>query len=211
VEIFALLDRVHGGVTAKTLERSLAQDPDFFCQVIRAVFRSDKEDRKTDIDDATKKIAQNGYRLLHEWAIPPGTNATDDWDPNAFREWLSSVKRTTTETGHFAVAMSQVGNVLTYAPADPSGLWIHKIAAEALNAKDAAEMRAGFTIKLFNRRGAHGFTHGHEEKEIARSLRNKADAVEKETYHRLANSLRELAKSYEQDAEREAARDALAE
>ena len=103
--------------------------------------------------------------------------------------------------------MSQVGHVLTYAPTDPSGLWIHKAVAEALNAKDASEMRSGFTIKLFNRRGIHGFTHGREEKEIAKDLRDKADAVEKETYHRLANALRDLAKSYEQDAEREALRD----
>lgn len=102
--------------------------------------------------------------------------------------------------------MSQVGQVLPYVPADPNGLWIHTAVAEALNEKDAAKMRAGFTIELFNMRGVHGFTHGGEENKIAAGLRAKADAVENATYHRFASALRDLAKQYEADAEREAAR-----
>jgi cold shock CspA family protein len=101
--------------------------------------------------------------------------------------------------------MSQVGQVLTYVPADPSGLWIHKTVAASLDRKDAEQMRSGFTMKLFNRRGGFGFTAGREEMKIAEGYRRKAEAVENSGFPRLAGSLRELAKSYEQDAERDAA------
>jgi hypothetical protein len=107
--------------------------------------------------------------------------------------------------------MSQVGQVLTYVPGDPSGLWIHKAVAGSLDGKSAEQMRSGFTIKLFNRRGTYGFTAGREERKIAAGYRKKADAVENAGYSRLAASLRDLAKSYEQEAERDAARGAIDE
>lgn len=205
-----LLDRLYGGVAPKTLEGRLARDPSFFCEVIAAVFRSDKVERSaTEASEAKKRIAVNGYRLLHDWRTPPGMPETGSWDENAFRDWLMIVKRSTTESGHYDVAMSQIGQVLPYAPADPKNLWIHHAVANALNAKDAERMRSGFVIKLFNMRGVHGFSHGAEERQIANDLRQKAEAVEKATYHRFATALRDLAQSYERDAEREAARSPL--
>jgi len=100
-----------------------------------------------------------------------------------------------------------VGHVLIHTPPDPDGLWIHRSAAAALNAKGADDMREGFRVELFNSRGVHGFTAGREERELAKKYRKQADEVETQGYHRLANTLRELASSYERDAEREASRD----
>jgi hypothetical protein len=79
--------------------------------------------------------------------------------------------------------------------------------AEALNAKDAAEMRSGFTCKLMNMRGVHGFSAGKEEREIAAGYRKKAEELEQRGYSRFATAMRELAEHYERDAKREAARD----
>ena len=204
-----LLDRRFGGVSPKSLETRLASDPEFFCETIRTIFRSKNEERsKTEPSEEKKKIAQNAYRLLHEWSTPPGTTS-GNWDSEAFQEWLKSVKKSTRESGHYEVAMSQVGQVLPYVPSDPSGLWIHEAAAKALNANDAADMRSGFTTKLFNMRGTHGFTHGREEREIAKGYRDKAEAVEKATYYRLATALRDLARWYKGEAERDAARNPL--
>ena len=102
--------------------------------------------------------------------------------------------------------MSQLGQVLPYAPLDPDGLWIHRAVAEVLNARDGEQLRSGFTCELFNMRGTHGFTGGQEEREIAARYREKADAAESGGFHRLATSLRELAVSYQRDAERESKR-----
>jgi hypothetical protein len=162
-----LLDKSYGGVGAKTLEGRLARDPEFFCEVIRLVFRSDKDERKAEIDENKKTLAEQGYRLLREWTTPPGMLADGTWNSDAFSKWLTTVKASTKESGHYGVAMSQVGQVLPYVPADPGGLWIDKTVAEALNEKNADELRSGFTIELFNMRGTHGFTHGAEERKIA--------------------------------------------
>ena len=128
------------------------------------------------------------------------------FDPDAFRQWLEEVVRITAETGHGEVAQTQVGQILTYAPPDPDGLWIHRVVAAALNERNAKEIRSGFTTELFNQRGAYWFSAGEEERKLAQLNREKAEALEKESYSRFATALRKVADIYEQDAERESKR-----
>ena len=126
---------------------------------------------------------------------------------NAFKAWLGEARRITEETGHGEVAQIQIGHVLTHAPSEPNGLWIHEAVAEALNGKDTGPMRSGFTTELFNQRAAHFFTAGEEELELAQKNRDKANALEAEGFSRFATAMSEFAHGYEQDAEREANRD----
>lgn len=175
---------------------------------IRSVFRSDKDDRKgAEPTEQQRNIATNAYRLLHEWQTAPGVNDDNSFDTAAFSHWLKEVKKSSAESGHLRIAMNYVGQVLPHVPPDADGLWIHHSVAEALNAKDAAEMRSGFTCKLMNMRGVHGFSAGKEEREIAAGYRKKAEALEQHSYSRFATAMRELAEDYEREAEREAARD----
>lgn len=205
-----LLDRYSGG-SPKTLTQRLSQDPDFFCTLIRTVFKSEakKETTGKEPTQKEKESAENAYRLLFDWHRPPGVLKGGGFDEAAFAQWLAAVKDSTEKSGHLDVAMSQVGQVLAYSPPDPDGLWIHKAVAAALNQKDADYIRSGFKCELFNMRGTHGFTGGKQEKEIASQYRERADAVEAAGFHRLAISLREVALSYEHDAERDEKRGPL--
>lgn len=200
-----ILDR-HHGASPRLLEQRLADDPAFFCEVIRTVFPSKKEEHH--VEEATeqqKNIAKNAYRLLSEWRTPPGSRKDGTFNGDALTAWLEDVKATCIESGHLEVALSRVGHVLVYSPPDPDGLWIHHSAANALNAKDASDMRDGFRTELS--RGVHSWTAGREELVLAQKYRKQADEVEARGYHRLAGSLRELAASYEHDAERQASKD----
>jgi hypothetical protein len=203
-----LLDRHHGAFP-KLLERGLADDPVFFCEVIRIVFRSTKEERP--VEEPTEQqenIATNAYRLLSEWRTPPGSQTEGAYDGDALTAWLEAVKATCAESGHLEIALSMVGHVLIHTPPDPDGLWLHHAAATALNARDTGDMRDGFRTALLNSRGAHWVDpEGREEREFATKYRDQAEQLESHGYHRLADSLRELAASYERDAERLASRD----
>ena len=202
-----LLDR-HSEASPKYIEGRLANEPAFFCEVIRLIFRSKKDKQKSDAtSEKDKDVALNAYRLLNEWQTPPGTLDDGGYDGSALTKWLEAVKKKCSETGHLEVAMIHVGHVLVYAPPDPDGLWICRFAAAALNSKDAGDMRDGFRTELFNSRGVHGFSAGAEEMTLAEQYRTKADAVEAAGFHRLASALKELASSYERDAESESNRD----
>ena len=99
--------------------------------------------------------------------------------PMRSKTWLKEMKETCEKTGHLEVAMSQLGQVLIYAPPDPDGLWIHKTVAEALNAKDSEEMRRDFSTGVFNSRGVVRVDpSGKPEDELAAKYKAKADEVE---------------------------------
>jgi hypothetical protein len=194
----------HHGASPKLLENRLATDPDFFCEVIRLVYRSRKKPKPEKAPtEKEKNIATNAYRLLREWHTPPGMQADGGFSKEDFIQWLESVKETCTESGHIEVALTHVGNVLIHCPPDPDGLWINRAAAEALNARDAEIMRNGFNLAIFNSRGVHTVDpSGKPELALAEKYKKQAEDVESAGYQRLASTLRELAKSYTNEARR---------
>ena len=194
--LLPLLDRTNGA-SPKFLEQRLADEPSFFCDVIRIIFCSSKAD-----GDSTPKTAQdpgiatNAYRLLSEWQTPPGSRKDDSFDGAALKDWVEQVKASCEESGHLVIALKHIGHVLRYSPPDPDGLWIHHSAAQVLNAKDASEIRKGFEIELFNSRGVHAVDpQGGPERELAKLYRKQAEEVELRGYPRLAATLKEIAAS----------------
>ena len=203
------LDQFSPG-SPSTLEQRLASDSAFFAEVVRLVYRSTKDNQDDDQpDEHRENLVQNAYRLLTDWHWYPGKLADGSFDVNAFKTWLEEARRITEETGHRDVAQIQIGQVLTYAPSDPNGLWIHEGVAEALNGRDTEEMRSGFTTARFNQRDVHTFTAGKEERELAQQYRTEAEALEAKEFSRFATAMRELANQYERDANREANRRSL--
>ena len=192
-----LLDGYHGA-SPKLLEQRLADDPAFFCEAIRLVFRSKKGEQQVEQQmQQQANIATKAYRLLHGWKTLPGKQKDGSFDGDRLASWLETVKAVCTESGHLEVALDTIGQVLIYAPPDPDGLWIHHSAATVLNAKDAEKMRSGYVTGLYNSRGVHTVDPtGQAERDIAAIYKMKADEVESHGYHRLADALKELAASY---------------
>lgn len=198
-----LLDRDRGAVP-QLLESRLANDPEFFCEVIRLIYRSKKEDQPMrEPTEESTAIATNAWRLLHEWKIPPGVQKDGTFSEERFTEWLQRVQDVCTESGHLEVALVTIGEVLIHASPDPDGLWIHRTVAAALNGREADEMRSGFRTGTYNSRGVHFVDPtGRPERELAEQFRSKAEAVENAGFARFAVTLKGLADSYDREAER---------
>jgi len=199
-----LLERDHRGASPKTLENRLASNPGFFCEVIQFVYRSKKEPKtEKKYSEQEKTIAKHAYQLLHEWRTPPGTQPAGGFSKEHLFDWLASVKGLCMESGHLEVALQHVGNVLIHCPPDPDGFWINRGAAEALNGKDAEEIRHGFAIAIFNSRGVHTVDpSGKPEMELSAKYKRQADDAENAGYQRLAIAMRGLADSYANEAKR---------
>ena len=197
-----LLDR-HSGATPKFLERKLASDPEFFCEIIQRIYRSAKENQPAkDLSEQSQEIATNAWRLLNDWKIPPGLMEDGIFKPEKFNRWLDEVTTICMESGHLDVALRSIGSVLVHAPDDPDGLWIHKTIAEALNNPDTDYMRNGYRVGIYNSRGVHWVDPtGRPERELADQFREKAGQVENAGFHRLAQTLRSLGDGYRKEAE----------
>ncbi len=201
-----LLDEFSAG-SPVTLEKRLATAPAFFAEVIALVYRSDKEhDSGVEPGEQTKKLADHAYSLLNVWKTCPGKLPDGSFDSDVFQRWYEEVTDITKDSGHSEVAQLEMGNVLTFAPPDPCGLWIHKVAAAALNGRNAEKMRSGFTSKLINRRGAYWGTGGKGERELAEKYNQQADELDLNGFPRFGADIRDLAKLYERRAEYESKR-----
>ena len=186
----------------KLLGNLLANDPEFFCDVIQLLYRSEKTDADTDKPSKQlEALADNAWQLLHEWRLPPGTTDDGNFDGDKLKIWLRRVKEISTESGHLEVALIHAGKVLIHCPEDADGLWINRTAAEVLNSPDAEIMRESYETAWFNSRGPY-YTDptGKQERELANKFQQKADDVENAGFRRLAVNLRRLAKRYDQDA-----------
>ncbi|ELA7286597.1 hypothetical protein Q9885_001694 [Vibrio parahaemolyticus] len=194
----------HRGATPQYLDSRLANDPEFFCEVIRLIYRSKNEEQsQRESNDASKAIARNAWKLLYEWKTPPGTQKDGIFKKECFTEWLQKVKEACTESGHLDIALITIGEVLIYTPPDPEGLWINSEVAAALNSRDAENMRDGYRTGMYNSRGAHWVDpSGAPEIELAKQFRSKAEEVENAGFQRFAITLRDLADGYDQEAER---------
>ncbi len=190
-----------------TLNRKLSNNPDFFCEIIRLVYRSTYEDEnqqnEQDVDEHRRNLARNGDRLLEGWNVPPGLDSEGNFSKKQFKSWLKNVIKKCGETGHLEMALHNIGEVLFHTPADKDGFWINKTVAESLNNKNYSEMRSGYSVKVFNSRGVYSVDlTGKPEKDLATEWLGKAELVENEGFTRFATTLREVANSYTRDAER---------
>ncbi|MBN1235998.1 MAG: hypothetical protein JW999_08110 [Methanotrichaceae archaeon] len=206
---FAFLPLLDGhlGASPKLLEQRLADDPEFFCEIIRAVFRSNKEDSQVEEPTEKKKnIASLAYSLLHNWRTPPGSQKDGTYNGEAMEYWLGRVKEICRESEHLDIGLSTAGQVFIHIPSDPDGFWMHHSAAKVLNAKENKRIRDGYLIARINSRGGYFSTAGENERKLAAEYRERAEEAEAHGYHRLAATMRELSAIYQRDAEREETR-----
>jgi hypothetical protein len=199
-----LLDRFNRDASPKTLENQLASNPSFFCEVIQHIYRSRKETKtEREPSEQEKIIATNAYRLLHDWRTPPGMQSNCKFSKERLFDWLKSVKELCKESGHLDVALHHIGNVLIYCPPDADGFWINRGAAEALNARDAEEIREGYITAIINSRGAHWVDpSGKPEIEFSTKYKKQAEDSENSGYQRLAVTMRYLSDFYVKEAQR---------
>jgi hypothetical protein len=109
----------------------------------------------TSDSEVASAIAENAYRLLRGWRVPPGMEFDGEFDGAALSAWIDAIRREAAASGHLEIAMTMAGQVLTHVPPDPDGLWIYRAAAAVLNARDADDLRDGLRTQTLNARGVH--------------------------------------------------------
>jgi len=197
----SLLDR-HSDGSPITLENRLASDPQFFCELVQMIYRAEGVEPE-ELSEQRRNIATNAYRLLSQWRVVPGALAGGELKPEEFTKWLTAMEETVKASGHYDVALIQLGGVLVNSPEGPDGLWIHPVIAEAMNSKERSSLRDGYSTGIYNSRGAHTVDpEAKPERALAEKYRQRASEVENAGYQRLATTLRGVADSYDRDAER---------
>ncbi|GAA6167830.1 hypothetical protein [Sessilibacter corallicola] len=185
----------------QVLEKKLANEPSFFCEIIRYAYRSKFQKEKNEPSESEQNIAKNSRYLLDEWTKVPGVDAEGKFDADAFNNWFNLVQTECEESGHLEIAYQIVGRVLIFSPSNDEN-WILPELAEVLNGRELEGVRIGYRIAIRNSRGGHWVDpEGKPELELAQKYRTKSDEIELLGFHRFGRTLRELADGYQAEAE----------
>lgn len=203
-EYIPWLDHYYKDTSPVTLETQLGADPSFFCEVIRLLYCSENDKRaQRQLGEEDSARASFAWHLLHNWRMSPGSQPDGTFSFDDFSRWLGQVKKACNKSGHLEVALIHVGQVLFYCPEDSDGTWINRQVARVLNGEDAKPMRRGFSMEVINSRGAHWVDPtGAPERELAEKYREKAEIIERDGLRRFSETLREVARKYEREAQR---------
>lgn len=196
--------RFNNEVSPVALNSALAEDPEFFHQIIKQV--NDLRKGFEAESQADIELSKKAYSLLSQWKKMPGV-ANNVLDYDNFEKWYNGVLESFCESDLLPFAKEHIGNILVNTPPDPSGLWIDERIVALLDKEENEDIRRGYYLAVFNSRGAHFVDFsGKEDFELSKRYSEKADDVENKGYINFAETLRGLAYNYEKEA-RSAIRD----
>ena len=187
-------------IVPESLEKRLANDPDFFRDLIRIRYGPKSDDESS---ERRRTLARDIDYLLYRWRIPPGTREDGSFSGENFSLWFDAAKNAFASMELAEMALLRLGRILVNCPPDPDGLWIDRAVAEALNSEDAQALRDGLKSGFRSSRGA-GFLDpsGKPEKNLAEKYGQMAEDAENAGYQRLAADIREISDYYDGDSER---------
>lgn len=194
----------HGIGQPRALTYRIANDADFFCDLIK-IYNSDPHDTKH--QELNEAIRYRLFKILslsfNDFRVMPGIDQCGTFREEIFLAWIHKVEEICKASGHLGVAQSVIGRYLINSPEDKSGLWINKTVAKILDRNNSVSMRSGYNTGIRNARGIHEVDEtGEAEASLRDKWRDRADKVESLGFLNLAVSLRELAETYERERNR---------
>ena len=203
-----MLDRNERGIP--NLEKTLADSPGFFVQVLALVFkRSDngQDPPEWRIDDPGRRASLQGaaFQLLQDIKRIPGTDADGKIDVRALNRWVTDARRLCSEHGRAAIGDEEIGQLLSRAPSGEDGSWPCQPVCDVLETIASPKIASGFEIGVYNARGVHSRSldeGGEQERNLSAKYRAWAQRLVFD-YPHVAGILDRIAKGYARDAERE--------
>jgi transcriptional regulator with XRE-family HTH domain len=190
----------HSERPAKTLHRFMSSRPEFFVEVLSAVFRASSKEASSEYFPAPqeKAVASQAWRLLESWSQLPG-DSNGDIDARILLDWVNEAHRLAVKAERGGIGDEYIGKVLTHSPAGADGTWPHPAVRDVIEVMRNSKLETGILIGVHNNRGATSrrmLDGGQQERDLSASYNRWAEATKLE-YPRTSAMLREIARSYE--------------
>jgi hypothetical protein len=188
---------------AKLLNKALANDPAFFIDILKLMYRGEGEDQ-TPVTSETRGLAERAYRLLHEWKVLPGT-FSDGLDQASLMAWVRQARTLAAQARRGGVCDYHIGKLFSRSPIGTDGLWPHEAVRDVIEEVSSEGIEGGIGTGVYNSRGVVSRAIGEGgilERELVAKYRGYAFAMA-QSWPRTARVLRSIADDYEFDSQRE--------
>lgn len=181
------------------LYRRMTEDPGAFLLIVSVAYNLGlAEEKSLKISDDVR-IAFI-FQILYNWKIAPGYDSDGNFDEQIFSKWIEGARSEIEDERSLGHIDREIGHVLFYSKPEDN-FFLPEAVAEFLENNEVA--LSGYQSEIFNSRGV--FTvdpTGAPEDELADRYEQKAAEAEAMGYLNIAVSMRSMARSYRDEAER---------
>jgi hypothetical protein len=192
----------------KQLFKELASNAGFFVDVVSIIyFPDDYENEKGYSEEelsARYKKLDNARRLLESWREIPGVEQDGRIDKEKLTNWVCAVRTKAHECKLTYGVDSEVGKLLACYPRN-SEMWPPDEICEVIDTLDSDTITSHFETEIFNSRGVSvrsPYEGGAQERRLSAYFEKMAKQIAVK-WPVTSAALRNLAKSYANDAKRE--------
>ena len=186
----------------RVLQNALSSSPQFFVELLCALYRPTKEngiEEPVPADpERARAIARQAHDLFHAWRRLPGTTDDNVLDAGALEK---EARKLSAEVGRGQVGDLQIGQMLAAAPRDPDGIWPAIPVRDVIEITRSRDLERGIIAGIHNSRGPtwRSMTDdGAQERELAKDYRKCSEETALE-WPRTSAMLEQIAKSYEHE------------
>jgi len=194
-----------GNQGVRSLYNAVMSDPELFTELLCLLYKPAHADAAEPLSENMQAAATSAWRLLHNCRRQPGTLPDGEIDHKAFVRFIDEARALALDADRLEVCDSRLGQILAHSPRDAVGIWPFEPARDVLDRPELEEMRRGFQVGIFNKRGvtSRGYTEGGtQERDLAVTYRSHAQALHG-SHPNVAEALEQIAKQYERDGARE--------
>ncbi len=189
-------------VELRSLQRELADDPEFFVRLLTFAYHAHGEEKRH-LDEDASRAAITAYHVLGDWRIVPGSDG-DELDRERLFAWVTRARDLAAAAGRLEVADHHIGQVLRNAPKGSDGEWPHEAVRDLADELHSPDIERGLVAAFINGRGALFVApDGRDERELAAEYRRMAEKLR--AWRSIPNQLVTLARFYDEEGERTAA------
>ena len=186
------------------LHQLLAEDPEFFVEVLSLVYRAEGTEPEKLHRDAERR-ASSAYSVLSSWRVVPGQDEDGRIDGARLQGWLAEAERRLRQAERAGVGHQVIGRMLSGCPHDPDGTWPCKPVREVIEKVASQDLEIGLGTGVLNSRGVvtkNPSAGGASERALAEQYEGYAAAI-RASHPRTAGVLRAIGESYRHDGSRE--------
>jgi len=192
----------------KNLEEELANNPDFFIEVLKWIYiPKDKtlleKEREGISDEAIQNRAKQAYHLLHSWKKIPGMKEDNSIDETELKNWVTKARTLAESVSRLEVADIEIGKILAQYPEDIP-LWPQEKIFQIIEEINSKSLKSGYSSAMYNKRGSSTrgvFDGGDIEREKAAYFEKLANEC-KNKYPSVAELFKRMQQGYLADAKR---------
>lgn len=203
-QFILILNHTEHGI--RNLETKLSESPRLFMEALvfsfkRSDNREDPNEWKLSSKEEQEAVAKIYFELLSKAKRIPGTLKDGSIDGKKLKEWLREVRILSRKFGRLVVGDQMIGQFLSNSPADEDGVWPCEPVREALEEIKSTEISIGMSIGKQNSEGPSWRMENDDlESKFAEKYRKWSQQIEF-NFPFTANMLKEIASSYERDAQ----------